>query len=306
MERIAVRIPCAISDEHPRGIKEVEVQFLEKDEERDLIARWQESKDEKALNRLITAHYPLVAKIARRYSRNDNDDERFKDLFSVGTMGLVDALSKFELSKNFRFYSYARWWVLASCVEFARHDQKGGIAIPENVVRAVLRRTARTKGKLSIQGALTYEEAVAAAQKEDKGVRTLQPKEIVEVDALLSGGLFPLNHPMSKHGNDDEEGRTLAETIPDESIQHPDDGIEAQEMLAVLRRGIAKAKLTKREKFVFTERRLKSAPLTLGELGDKLGISGERVRQIEALAFRKVRNSVRNIVRMQQLKNEQE
>lgn len=289
-----VRIPCAISDERPSGMTDVTIQLLEREEERTLIAQWQDSRDQKVAHRLIRAHYPLVVGIARKYSKND--DERFKDLFSVGVLGLFEALLRFKLSKNVRFGTYARWWVQHLYTKFASENYSGGVCIPTGIAREVSRRTRHSKGKLSIRGALSYDEAVVIANDKALGMKTLKPEEILQIDALLSSPYASLDAPVTSY--DDGHGLTLQEVIPDESLTNLDDMIERNRLLQMLRKGIEEADLTERERFIFEERRLKTARPTLEALGKQLGVSRQRVEQLEALAFRKVQQCVKKHVQL--------
>ena len=88
---------------------------LEKDEEISLISNWQKNKDKKSLDKIIKAYYRLINAVAKKYSGYGLPRE---DLINEGTLGIIHALNKFDLSKGFRLSTYARWWIRAKIQDY--------------------------------------------------------------------------------------------------------------------------------------------------------------------------------------------
>ena len=243
--------------------------LLTPDEEKEL-ARRVEAGDAAAKERMVNSNLRLVVSIARRYR---NEELTLLDLVQEGTLGLIRAVEKFDWRKGFRFSTYATLWI-QQAVQRALANQSRTIRLPVHVVedqqrvaraeRALLARTAEepTDAQIATEARLT-EERVSM-------VREL-PRTVTSLDRPL--------------GEDD------AATVGDRIAAPEEDPLA--EMDVSLRRQALEQALTELPDRDADVLRLRfglggAEPLTLAEVGRQLGVSRERVRQIEASALRRL------------------
>jgi RNA polymerase sigma-32 factor len=255
--------------------------LLERGQEQKLARRWQEQRDRKATDALVTSHLRLAAKVARRYQGYGLP---LVDLVSEANLGLVLAASRFQPGRNARFSSYALWWIKATIHDYILRSWslvKIGTTATQKKLFFRLRGEMRKVG--STMGALTPETAAVIAENLE-----VNPGDVMEMDRRLGGDLS-LN---ARIGHDEQAAEWETMLVDDkpnaEQIVVAQD--EAESRAKALRAALGA--LTERERRVFEARRLADQPLTLDELGRELSVSSERVRQIETQAFAKVRRAV--------------
>ena len=227
---------------------------------------------------LIESNLRLVAAIARRYRNRGLD---FSDLLQEGNLGLMRAVDRFDHRRGFRFSTCAKWWI-RKAITYAIADRARTIRIPVDVVASIdkvkhtARRLAHDLGR----------EPEAA----DLAARLQLPVERVE--RLMRMGAGIARDPISLEvPAGDEDERTLGETLEDQSALSPLDAVCAHRMSHEARRALAQ--LEPRETLVL---RLRfgidaGSDHTLEEIGGHLAVTRERVRQIEAKALAKLRQS---------------
>ena len=251
--------------------------LLEADEEYMLAKRLVEHEDKEAAHRLVTSHLRLVAKIAMGYRHYGLP---LAELISEGNIGLMRAVKKFDPEKGFRLSTYAMWWIKASLNEFVLNSWsmvKIGTLAAQKKLFFNLRRI-KSRLRLLEAGDLAPEQVTAIAEELSVG-----ESDVVMMNRRMGGRDSSLNIPIG------EGGTELQDLLPDGS-----DNQEAKlahgEELSIGRKLIAGALggLGEREREIFIERRLTDDPPTLEELGQRYGVSRERIRQIEAKAFEKV------------------
>ncbi|MGE5546807.1 MAG: RNA polymerase sigma factor RpoH [Solirubrobacterales bacterium] len=255
--------------------------LLEAEEEYMLAKRWVDYEDTEAAHKLVTSHLRLVAKIALGYRHYGLP---MADLISEGNVGLMRAVKKFDPEKGFRLATYAMWWVKASLNEFVLNSWslvKIGTLAAQKKLFFNLR---RVKARLNLleQGDLNPEDVRAIATE-----LSVTESDVVAMNRRMAGRDSSLNIPVG-------EGSTeIVDLLPDDA-DNQETAYAKREELSKGRKLIASAldTLTEREREVFTERRLRDDPLTLEELGQRYGVSRERIRQIEVKAFEKVRSVV--------------
>ena len=255
--------------------------MLAPEEEYMLAKRWQEHADIDAAHSLVTSHLRLVAKIAMKYRGYGLP---VADLVSEGNIGLMKAIKKFEPDRGFRLSTYAIWWIRASITEYILRSwslvKMGTIAAQKKLFFSLR----RIKGQLKIadSGELSPEDATRIA----KAVGTSE-RDVLAMNRRLSARDASLNAPVS-----DETGSAeLQDILPDDKPSPEAQASENEERrrnFRLLKEAIGR--LPERERDILVERRLKDTPVTLEELGDRYGISRERVRQLEVRAFNKVRD----------------
>lgn len=257
--------------------------ILDPDEEYMLAKRWQEHQDSKAAEKLVASHLRLVAKIAGGYRGYGLP---VVDLIAEGNVGLMLALRKFDPEKGFRFSTYAMWWIRANIQEYILHSWslvKIGTTAAQKKLFFNLRRL-----KAEMQ---TLDEPIISAQtiKDIAGELNVTEKEVVEMSKRLSGGDKSLNVPLKEEGVDQWQDWLVDEdSSHDIKIMERDESKQKNILLET-----ALKSLSERDHYIIKERRLKDPPSTLETLSETLGISRERVRQIEIRAFEKLQKVVK-------------
>lgn len=257
--------------------------ILGPDEEYMLAKRWQEHQDPKAAEKLVASHLRLVAKIASGYRGYGLP---VVDLIAEGNLGLMQALRKFDPEKGFRFSTYAMWWVRANIQEYILHSWslvKIGTTAAQKKLFFNLRRL-----KAQMQ---TLDEPILSAEsiKDIAGELNVSEHEVIEMSKRLSGGDKSLNAPLKEEGLDQWQDWLVDEdSSHDIKIMERDESKHKNILLET-----ALKSLNEREYYVIKERRLKDPPATLETLSFSLGVSRERVRQIEIRAFEKLQKVVK-------------
>jgi RNA polymerase sigma-32 factor len=264
--------------------KAVKAELLDAETELQLAYAWRDSRDEAALHRLITAYMRLAISMAAKFKRYGAP---MNDLVQEAGLGLMKAADKFDPDRGVRFSTYAVWWIKASVQDYVMRNwsmvRTGSTSSQKSLffnmrrVQAQLEREAQQSGETLDKHQLN--QLIAT----EVGV----PLNDVEMmDGRLSGSDFSLNATQAS----DEEGREWIDTLEDENSR-ADLNVEEehdQEKLADWI-GIAMDSLNEREQFIVRERKLIENPRTLESLGTELSLSKERVRQLEAAAFGKMR-----------------
>ena len=253
--------------------------YLARDEEQELALRWKESQDQQAMHRIAVAHMRLVISMAgkfRHFGLSAND------LIQEGHIGLLEAASRFEPERQVRFSTYATWWIRASMQDFILRNWsivRGGTSSAQKALFFNLR---RLRARLAQDGSLSnehlYDEVSTAL-----GVSVA---DVAAMDARLSGPDASLNTPVTTENGATERMEFLVceQPLPDDVVERT---IDDERRLRSLK--MALATLSARELSIIRERRLCDEGATLEALGQKHGISKERVRQIEGRAIEKLR-----------------
>jgi len=242
-------------------------------EEEVYFARRVRKGDEAARKRMIESNLRLVVKIARRYM---NRGLPLLDLIEEGNLGLIHAVKKFDPEKGFRFSTYATWWIRQT-IERAIMNQTRTIRLPIHVVKEInvyLRAARRLTQELDRDP--TAEEIAA-----------LLDRRTEDVDRMLG-----LNERLSASGTvmgrDGE--RSLLDSIPDSDDADPVHRCQADDLHEVLERWLDR--LTDKQKAV-VERRFGlhgHEKATLEQVGEEIGVTRERVRQIQMDALARLRS----------------
>lgn len=255
--------------------------FLTRDEEHGLAVRWKEEGSEQAMHRLAGAHMRLVIAIAARFRHYGLS---MADLIQEGHVGLLEAAARFDPYREVRFSTYATWWIRASIQDYILRNWsivRGGTSSAQKALFFNLRRLrARiTQSVAAGKGRDVFAEIALAIGVSEGDVRLM--------DARLSGPDTSLNAPLSEtDGGTSQRQDFLVDTGPlqDESVG---DTIDTERRVRWLRDALGV--LNEREARILRDRRLREEGETLESLGARLGISKERVRQIENRALEKLR-----------------
>lgn len=258
--------------------------YLDREEEHELAIRWKEHRDQEALHRITTAHMRLVISMAGKFRYFGLP---MSDLIQEGHVGLLEAAARFEPEREVRFSTYATWWIRASIQDYILRNWsivRGGTSSAQKALFFNLRRLrARlAQGSETLSGQSLYKEISDAL-----GV----PESDVELmDSRLSGPDTSLNAPLIDDGSgagDRMDFLVSADPLPDDIVSET---IDEERRTGWLQDALDV--LNERELSIIRERRLCDEGATLEALGEKLGISKERVRQIEGRALEKLKSAL--------------
>ncbi|WP_299367516.1 RNA polymerase factor sigma-32 [uncultured Tateyamaria sp.] len=265
----------------------MKAELLDAETELRLAYAWRDERDEAALHRLITAYMRLAISMASKFKRYGAP---MNDLIQEAGLGLMKAADKFDPDRGVRFSTYAVWWIKASIQDYVMRNWS-------------MVRTGSTSSQKSlffnmrrVQARLERESAAAGETLDKHQLRQMISTEIgvplhdVEMmEGRLSGSDYSLNATQSA----EDEGREWIDALEDDSaqaaetVEHSHDTEQLREWLLM-----ALNALNDRERFIVRERKLRDDPRTLESLGQELSLSKERVRQLEAAAFTKMRKSL--------------
>ena len=266
--------------------KAMKAPMLEAAHELNLARRWRDEEDEDALHELTTAYMRLVISMASKF--------RFyglplADLVQEGNVGLMQAAARFDPSREVRFSTYASWWIRSSIQDYVLRNWSIVRTGTTSAQKSLFFNLRRLRAKIDDTG-----DAVMTAENkkwvsEHLGV----PERDVETMASrLSASDRSLNAPLAADGD-----AQWQDILPDKSAT-PDQVVMEEHDNAKRKQWIAQALevLNDREVLIISERRLTDDSVTLEVLGRRLGISKERVRQIEHQALNKLRKTLTKIV----------
>ena len=265
----------------------MKAELLDAETELKLAYAWRDERDEEALHRLINAYMRLAISMASKFKRYGAP---MNDLIQEAGLGLMKAADKFDPDRGVRFSTYAVWWIKASIQDYVMRNwsmvRTGSTSSQKSLFFNMRRVQARLEREAAAAGVTLDRHEMHQMISTEIGV-PLHDVEMME--GRLSGSDYSLNATQSV----DEEGREWIDALEDESAQAAElveedhDNEQLREWLL-----IAMNALNERERFIVRERKLREDARTLESLGDELGLSKERVRQLEAAAFTKMRKSL--------------
>ena len=264
--------------------KAVKAELLDAETELQLAYAWRDSRDEAALHRLITAYMRLAISMAAKFKRYGAP---MNDLVQEAGLGLMKAADKFDPDRGVRFSTYVVWWIKASVQDYVMRNWSMVRTGSTSSQKSLFFNMRRVQAQLEREAQQTGENLDKHQLNQLIATEVGVPLSDVEMmDGRLSGSDFSLNATQAS----DEEGREWIETLEDENAR-ADLTVEEEHDQKRLANwlGVAMEALNDREQFIVRERKLIDSPRTLESLGAELGLSKERVRQLEAAAFGKMR-----------------
>ncbi|ACS51965.1 MULTISPECIES: RNA polymerase factor sigma-32 [Bartonella] len=258
--------------------------YLERQKEHDLALRWKDKRDDDAMHQIAAAHMRLVIAIANRF-------KRFKmplgDLVQEGYVGLLEAAARFEPDREVRFSTYATWWIRASIQDYILRNWsivRGGTSSSQKALFFNLR---RLRAKLIQDDSALSKQDIFRTIAEKLGVSV---RDVETMDFRFSSSDNSLSVSVSENSDNPIAKMDVLvddSPLPDALIEQVIDGQRRTQWLYD-----ALQILNERELEIIRFRRLNEEGATLEVLGEKLGISKERVRQIEARALQKLRSAL--------------
>lgn len=232
--------------------------------------------DQRALEKLTRANLRFVVSVAKQYQ---NQGLSLPDLINEGNLGLIKAAEKFDETRGFKFISYAVWWIRQSILQ-ALAEQSRIVRLPLNQVGSL--------NKINKAFAKFEQENERKPTSEELGKKLDLPSEKVSDTMRVSGRHVSVDAPFVQG-----EENSLLDVIENDDSPAADNGLIDESLAREIDRALAT--LTERErdiiKYFFG---ISCQEMTLEEIGDKFGLTRERVRQIKEKAIRRMRHTSRS------------
>lgn len=257
--------------------------LLEKEAELALATRWRDNGDERALHQLVNAYARLVIAMASKFRHYGLP---LADLIQEGNVGLMLAAQRFEPAREVRFSTYATWWIKAQMQDYVLRNwsivRTGTTSAQKSLffnLRRLRARIEERKGRTNLSD---------DDRKDIAKLMGVKVNDVNNMEQRLTGGDQSLNLKIGEN-EDDEWQSLLADDRP-----NPEDIVigmkDANTRSAWLENALGE--LNEREQVIIRQRHLTDETVTLEELGKALGVSKERVRQLEARAMGKIKSSL--------------
>lgn len=253
--------------------------LLSKEEEQRLTRAWRDAGDEQSLHALIEAYSRLVVATASRFRHYGLPSG---DLIQEGILGLMQAANRFEPDRDLRFATYASWWVRSAMQDFVLRNWsivRTGTTAAQKSLFFNMRRLRR---QLEDQDGEVFGQVGREIIAAQLGVRL---SDVEDMEGRLFGGDSSLDANLSEDGEASWLDMLADDRpTPEDTVQEQHDHDRRSDWI-----GQALDCLNERERIIITERRLQEDGVTLESLGERFGVSKERVRQLETRAMSKMR-----------------
>lgn len=261
--------------------------MLEKDHELALARAWRDSRDEKAMQEIINSYRRLVISMASRFRHYGLP---LGDLIQEGNIGLMEAVNRFDPERDVRFSTYASWWVRSCMQDYVLRNWSIVRTGTTSAQKSLFFNLRRLKAKIAQSDGQPLADDQYAEIATTLGVNV---RDVMDMDRRLAAGDQSLNITIGEDG-DTELQSLLASDAP-----NPEDVVIGMKDRESRSRWLNAAldDLSEREQRIIRERHLTLEPVTLESLGEALGVSKERVRQLEARAMDKLRETMESHVR---------
>ncbi|MEN6437582.1 MAG: RNA polymerase factor sigma-32 [Syntrophobacter sp.] len=250
--------------------------LLSREAEMDLAIRYREKDDIESARKLVTANLRLVVKIAMDFQRYWM--QNLMDLIQEGNVGLMQAVRKFDPYRGYKFSYYASFWIKAYIIKFIMDNWKLVKIGTTQAQRKLFFNLRKEKERLEGQG-------MEASAKLLSHRLEVKESEVIEMDQRLNSWEISLDSPVKEDSEDTHKSFLPSGDLP------IDDQIADREAKAILhdKLRLFGEQLQGKEATIFEKRLLTEDPMTLQRIGEKFGISRERVRQIESRLKKKLK-----------------
>ena len=257
---------------------------LTAEQEVELGRRWRDQRDQAAFDKMVLSNMRAVIKISSEFA---NQHVPFADLIQEGTMGLLKAVDRFDPERGTRFLSYGAWWIRAYIRDYLLRTRSLVRLGTTQRQRTVYSRLGRARAQCEREG-------LRGEEKMERLVELIGvDRETIESMAARLGGYdVSLDQPVGDDADSAPRSAFIPANDPD-----PEAWLEAEQVTANGNDALAEAigQLPPREQEIIMRRHLGDERETLQMVGDRLGISRERVRQLEVRAFRRLRHQLDGI-----------
>jgi RNA polymerase sigma-32 factor len=249
--------------------------LLSREEEHRLGVQYKEKQDLGAAYRLVTANLRLVVMIAREYQRAFKN---LLDLIQEGNIGLMEAVKNFDPYRGIRFPSYAVWWIRAYIIRYVMNNWRLVKIGTTQAQRKLFFNLQKEKDRLEREGFVAGPKLLA--QRLD-----VKESEVIEMEQRLSARDLSIDTPT-----DDGDETTMLDYLPSKT-PNTEEAVAEAETRELISRKVKEfgETLTGKDKVIFEGRLMAEQPLTLQDIGERYGISRERVRQIESRIKKKLK-----------------
>lgn len=257
--------------------------YLSKEEELQLFQEYYTQGSREAAVKLILANLRVSVAIASEYLHTGADQ---MDLIQEGNVGLMQAIKKFDPTKNVRFYAYAAWWARAYILRYLLNTYRLVKIGTTQDQRKLFYNLRKEKAKLERQGFAPDTKLLADRLH-------VRERDVIEMDQRLGSWELSLDQPL----NQESEG-TLLDILPARDMP-ADEQLATTELQTLFRAKLAEFSktLAERDEDILRNRILSETPLTLDDLGHKYGITKERTRQLEARIIKRLRDFLKKEIK---------
>ena len=259
--------------------------LITREQERDLATRVQAHDDDQAAYELVVSNLRLVVKIALKFQRFWN--RNLLDLIQEGNVGLMQAVRKYDPNRNVKFSYYASFWIKAYILKYMQDNWRMVKVVTTEGQRKLFYKLKQERRKLSAMG-------IDADSKRLSQRCGVEEKDIVDMDQRLLNRDISLDAPLNEDSDTDwvdflrvDEDKSIEEEVSERQI----DCMVNHKVLEF------REKIPFREREILDLRIYSDSPMTLQSLGDRLGLSRERVRQLEKQIMEELRHYLSNEIR---------
>ena len=251
------------------------IKLLTHDEEKELGRLIKIQKDEVAKKKLIQANLRLVVSIAKKFTGHGI---LFMDLVQEGTLGLIKAVEKFDYNKNFKFSTYATWWIKQSIIRAIANHSKS--------IRVPIHMADKVRSYKKVYSDYILQNNKEPTDNELANLMNISTAKLLKIKQASMVNTISIETPVT-------DNLCIGDYIEDKNSNNPDNLLLKQSINDNLNKILTS--IPKREASILEYRfGLKDkSPMTLSEVGDKLGYSKERIRQLEASTIKSIRNSTK-------------
>lgn len=264
--------------------RSMKAEMLDAETEAALARAWRDERDAAALHRLIRAYLRLAISMAGKFRRTGLSHS---DLIQEASLGLMKAADRFDPDRGVRFSTYAVWWIRAGLQDHVMRNwsivRTGSTTSQKSLFFNLRRVQARLEREAMARGEHLDSHQICEKIASEIGVSLADTQMMM---GRMAGSDMSLNAQQSA----EESGREWVDLLEDEAAVGADTVVRHRDHDKLRTRlDEAMEELTPREQFILRERRMRDDGRTLADLGDEMGLSKERVRQLEAAALTKMR-----------------
>lgn len=258
--------PQSVTERYFRDVHKHNV--LDPEKARRLARRFQRHDDREALGRLVKGNLRLVVKIAKGFGRGN--PATFADLIQEGNLGLLRAAQKFDPLKKVKFSYYATFWIKAYIQKYLMNNHRSVRLGTTQSQRRLFYNLRKTSDKLRRRGIPPTSDAIAEHLQ-------VPEKDVVEMQQRMAAADLSLNAPPAARGSEKRMDNLVSTSNSSEAE------LEVLQLRSMVRENAGRFQkhLNAREKDILEQRILSERPMTLEKLGNRHGVSRERIRQVE-------------------------